>query len=120
MQYIESRLAVAAISKRCYEYATSFEDFLKIITASTNLDELLLIRTSIVNDLMQATTLQNLQRAKGVDPDSEEAATLPKPKIIAALKLKKYIQQLTFAKAQCEINLTKLGYTENFANDLVS
>lgn len=31
VQYIESSLAAAAISKRNYEYAASFEKFLKII-----------------------------------------------------------------------------------------
>lgn len=65
VQYIETRLAAAAISKRSYEYAASFEDFLKVINNTTCLDELLTIRTSIVNDIMQATTMQNLQRAKG-------------------------------------------------------
>lgn len=31
VQNIESRLAAAAIKKRSYEYAATFEDFLKII-----------------------------------------------------------------------------------------
>lgn len=69
VQNIETRLAAAAISKRSYEYAASFEDFLKIINNAGNLEELSLIRKSIVNDLMHATTIQNLQRAKGVWSD---------------------------------------------------
>lgn len=120
VQYIETRLAVAAISKRSYEYAASFEDFLKMINATTNLDELLSIRTSIVNDIMQATTMQTLQRAKGLDLDSDDSSGLSKSEIAASRKLKHYIQQLSFAKAQCEKNLTRLGWEGSCSNDLVS
>jgi len=58
VQNIETRLAAAAMSKRSYEYAASFEDFLKIINNSGNLEELSLIRKSIVNDLMHAMNQQ--------------------------------------------------------------
>lgn len=119
VQNIESRLATAAINKRSYEYAASFEDFLKIIQNSTSLEELLQIRTSIINDLMHATTMQNLQRAKGLDPEIEENC-LSRSELSAAVRLKRYIQQLTYAKAQCEKNLMKLGWDGHFTNDLVS
>lgn len=119
VHYIETRLAAAAINKRSYEYAASFEDFLKIINATQSSDELVLIRTSIVNDIMQATTMQNLQQAKGLDPDAEQSSH-SKSELTAATKLKRYIQQLSFAKAQCEKNLGKLGWSGNFSNVLVS
>lgn len=123
VQFIEARLAAAAISKRCYEYATSFEDFLKIINGSTNCDELMLIQTSIVNDLMQATTIQNLQRAKGLDPDSDNSnggdRQFSKAELSSAIRFKKFVQQLTFAKAQCDKQLVKLGCSDNVAKDLV-
>ncbi|GAB0086123.1 sorting nexin-25 [Sergentomyia squamirostris] len=90
VQYIETRLAAAAISKRSYEYAASFEDFLKIINNSQSVDELLMMRSSIVNDLMQATTMQNFRRAKGLDGEGEEEV------------------------AQTEKNLSKLGWEGNF------
>jgi sorting nexin-25 len=67
--YIETKLVAVAISKRSYEYAASFEEFLKVINTSQTIDELLSIRTSIVNDIMQATTMQNLQRSRGLDRD---------------------------------------------------
>lgn len=118
VQCIESRLAAAAICKRSYEYAASFEDFLKVINHSNSMDELLSIRTSIVNDIMQATTMQNLQRAKGLDPDTEDGSNLTKSEMSAAVKLKRYIQQLSFAKTQCEKILGKLGWEGNFSNDL--
>ncbi|XP_053948481.1 sorting nexin-25 isoform X2 [Anastrepha ludens] len=136
VQNIESRLAAAAISKRSYEYAASFEDFLKIINNSGNLEELSLIRKSIVNDLMHATTMQNLQRAKGalirnyglrydwikillsgLDPDTDDHS-LSKSEMNAAVRLKRYVQQLTFAKAQCEKNLGKYGWNGNYTSDV--
>lgn len=128
VHYIETRLAAEAINKRSYEYAASFEDFLKIICASHSVDELVLIRTSIVNDIMQATAQQNVQTAtKAVDGDGDQggaaggavAAAFSKSDLANANKLKRYIQQLSFAKLQCEKNLNRLGWTGNFPNELV-
>ncbi len=119
VQFIESRLATAAMLQHSYEYAASFEDFLKVIASTNTVDELVSIRSSIVNDIMQATTQQNIQRSKGMDPDSEQS-TFTKSELAAAIKLKRYIQQLSFAKAQCEKNLMQLGWKGSFANDLVS
>ncbi|XP_039498777.1 sorting nexin-25 [Drosophila santomea] len=117
VQNIETRLAAAAMSKRSYEYAASFEDFLKIINNSGNLEELSLIRKSIVNDLMHATTMQNLQRAKGLDPDHEDHS-LSKSELTAAVRLKRYVRQLTMAKGECEKNLAKFGWNGNYSSDI--
>ncbi|XP_017051936.1 sorting nexin-25 [Drosophila ficusphila] len=117
VQNIETRLAAAAMSKRSYEYAASFEDFLKIINNSGNLEELSLIRKSIVNDLMHATTMQNLQRAKGLDPDHEDHS-LSKSELTAAVRLKRYVRQLTMAKGECEKNLAKFGWNGNYSSDV--
>lgn len=112
---IQTRLASIAFSRRSYEYANSFKDFIKIIEESSSVDELLQIRSSIINDLMQATTTQNLQRAKGINIEAG-TSTLKRSDINAALKLKKYIQQLSYAKIQCENVLSKLGWTGNYNN----
>ncbi|EDX17365.1 sorting nexin-25 [Drosophila simulans] len=117
VQNIETRLAAAAMSKRSYEYAASFEDFLKIINNSGNLEELSLIRKSIVNDLMHATTMQNLQRAKGLDPYHEDHS-LSKSELTAAVRLKRYVRQLTMAKGECEKNLAKFGWNGNYSSDI--
>lgn len=66
---------------------------------------------------MQATTLQNINRARGVDPDVEKnssSSTINKSEINAARKLKRYINQLTYAKRQCEKRLSDLGWDINF------
>jgi sorting nexin-25 len=119
VECVQSKLASIALSRRSFEYATSFQDFLRIINTSTSIDELLQIRSSIINDLMTATTTQNLQRAKGIDIESGSTAGLKRSELNVALKLKKYIQQLSFAKSQCEKNLTNsLGWVGNCSNDL--
>lgn len=130
VHHIETRLAAAALSKRSYEYAASFEDFLGVIAAARSTDELLQLRTSVVNDMVQATTQQNLQLAKrgatsnenGGDGSgsSSSSSSGGKAGAEAASKLRRYIQQLAYAKAQCEKNLARLGWTGSFTNDLVS
>lgn len=114
---IQTKLASIAFSKRSFEYASSFKDFIKIIENSQSIDELLQMRSSIINDLMVATTTQNLQRAKGIDIETG-SSTLKRTDINAALKLKKFIQQLSYAKNQCEAALEKLGWIGNCSNDL--
>ncbi|XP_066254123.1 sorting nexin-25-like [Euwallacea similis] len=68
------------------------------------------VRYNIVTKLMQATTLQNLNRVKGVDLDNEKGNVgIQKSEITAAKRLKKTISHLTAAKNLCERKLTNLG-----------
>lgn len=117
-QYISSRLAAEAINKRSYDYAACFEDFIKIINNSTSIDELLMIRKSIINDVLQATTMQNMQRAKGMDPDHDENSIRNKTEMNMAIKLKRYLTQLSYAKSQTEKSLIRLGWEADFNNEL--
>lgn len=116
--YIESRKLSSNVYVRAFESARTFEDFLRIIRKTDNMDALISIRYNIVNRIMQATTLQNLNRTKGVDLDNEKAslsiAGISKADIIGAKKLKKYINQLTFAKKECERQLNKLGQCDQY------
>ncbi|XP_049300058.1 sorting nexin-25-like [Anopheles funestus] len=131
VECIETRLVAVAIQKRSHEYAANFEDFLHIIDMTQTTEELHSIRASIVSDIRQATTMQAMQRARGgftIPPcdstgssgasstsengghsDGEPAATL---------RLKRYIQQLSFAKSQCEKCLTRLGWEGSVSNDV--
>lgn len=79
--------------------------------------------------MMQATTIQNLKRARGIDPDLDKNAVLAsgvgKNDLLAARKLKMYINQLSYAKAQCEKRLSMLGWDGAFphqdeANKVIS
>ena len=110
MSFVESKLAAAALNRRVsHEYASSFQDFLKLINNCTNSEELLVIRQSILADLLQATKKENLQRSKGIVSDS----SIKRSEGVSALKLKRYIDQLSFAKSQCETILKKLGWEGN-------
>lgn len=66
---------------------------------------------------MQATTLQNIKRAKGVDADvtkTSNAGGISKSEINAAKKLKRYIEQLMFAKKECEKRMSDLGWNMEY------
>ncbi|RZB41741.1 PXA and/or Nexin C domain containing protein, partial [Asbolus verrucosus] len=121
--YIEAQKIAANVHVKAFEYAKSFEDILKIIAKTDDIDALKSIRValtnrcyrySLVTKLMQATTLQNLNRSKGVDLDNEKSvlasAGVNKSDINAAKKLRKYINQSTLAKKECEKRLTSLGW----------
>lgn len=67
---------------------------------------------------MQATTLQNVKRAKGIDVDliekSGNQSNTNRQQVADAKKLKRYIDQLTIAKEECEEALRKLGWDGAF------
>ena len=73
---------------------------------------------------MQATTLQNMSRARGIEADvsSDGSGSVIRPggavvnrrQIVAARKLKRYISQLSYAKSQCEAKLAELGWDGPF------
>lgn len=75
---------------------------------------------------MQATTLQNMNRARGVEADTVTegssggaggrggAAGGGRRQVAAARKLRRYISQLSYAKGQCESALTALGWEGPF------
>lgn len=117
------------------------------------------MRTSCVNDIVQATAQQQLHAARkvstctappppppsqfsgdghcnnngsgagnGHDPhgnhggghdadDDESAASSGPAQRKRDAKLRRYVQQLTYAKAQCEKRLARLGWTGAYAND---
>ncbi|XP_050300025.1 sorting nexin-25 isoform X2 [Anthonomus grandis grandis] len=75
------------------------------------------IRSNVVSKLMQATTLQNLNRAKGLDLDNEKSmqnSGVLKSDINAAKRLQKTIGHLTRAKELCEKKLSSLGSVSGY------
>nr|XP_023024783.1 sorting nexin-25 [Leptinotarsa decemlineata] len=109
--YIEANHVHVDLPKKALESANNFED---LIDKIDDIQVLRSIRYNIVTKLMQATTLQNLNRAKGVDLDNDKttlsSAGVQKSDISAAKKLRKHINQLTSAKQQCEKKLMSLGW----------
>lgn len=54
----------------------------------------------------------------GLDPDTEDNC-LSRSDLTAAVRLKRYVQQLSYAKSQCEKNLSKFGWNGNYSSDMV-
>lgn len=107
--YIEQQQLTEAMHKKTYEYAESFEDFIQMIKNSKDLEVLKHIRYNIVTEIMQATTIQNVKRAQGLDPENN---ILGKSDVVQARKLKRYISQLTYAKNTCECHMQALGWND--------
>ncbi|KAG7200932.1 hypothetical protein KM043_003293 [Ampulex compressa] len=107
LSYIEQQQLAEAIHRKTYEYAESFEDFIRMINSWNDLEVLKHIRYYIVSEIMQATTVQNVKRAQGLDPDNN---ALGKSDGAQARKLKRYISQLTYAKKACECHMQTLGW----------
>ncbi|CAK9801081.1 Sorting nexin-25 [Anthophora plagiata] len=107
LSYIDQQQLAEAMHRKTYEYAESFEDFIRMIKSSKDLEVLKHIRYNIVTEIMQATTIQNVKRAQGLDTDNN---TFGKSDAIQARKLKRYISQLTYAKNTCECHMQSLGW----------
>ncbi|KAH0554738.1 sorting nexin-25 [Cotesia glomerata] len=103
LAYIEQQQLAEAMHRKTYEYAESFEDFIRMIKGSRDLEVLKHIRYNIVTEIMQATTIENVKRAQGLDLDANA-------KDVQGRKLKRYISQLTFAKTTCEHHMQSLGW----------
>ncbi|KAM3968308.1 LOW QUALITY PROTEIN: sorting nexin snazarus [Aphomia sociella] len=118
LQYLEAQKEVNAMHVRTHEYAKTFEDYIRLINNCNNVDTLKRLRYDIVTQIMQATTLQNVKRAKGIDIEAIEKSStqhnISRQQIADAKKLKRYINQLTIAKAECEAALRKLGWDGAF------
>ncbi|XP_015608529.1 sorting nexin-25 isoform X2 [Cephus cinctus] len=107
LMYIEQQQMAEAMHRKTYEYAESFEDFIRMIKSSKDLEVLKHIRYNIVTEIMQATTVQNVKRAQGLDAENN---TFGKSDAVQARKLKRYISQLTYAKNTCECHMQSLGW----------
>ncbi|KAG5318461.1 SNX25 protein, partial [Acromyrmex heyeri] len=107
LTYIDQQQLAEAMHRKTYEYAESFEDFIRMVKSTKDLEVLKHIRYNIVTEIMQATTVQNVKRAQGLDLENN---ALGNSDAIRARKLKRYISQLTYAKNTCECHMQTLGW----------
>ncbi|XP_058788923.1 sorting nexin-25 [Phymastichus coffea] len=108
VSYIQQQQMAEALHRKTCEYADSFEDFIAMIKTTKDLEDLKRIRYSIVSEIMQATTTQNIQRAQGLDPENN--TMFGKSDLAQGRRLKRYISQLTYAKKTCECHMQALGW----------
>ncbi|XP_050715248.1 sorting nexin-25-like isoform X2 [Eriocheir sinensis] len=107
--YLRQQQAAEELHRRTYMYAASYEDFITLIHDSTDVHDLKHLRRNIINEIMQATAINNLKKAKGLDVNKDSTPQGPgKGDLLQARNLKRYINQLTYAKAQCERRITVL------------
>ncbi|XP_075866792.1 sorting nexin-25 isoform X2 [Microcebus murinus] len=103
---LEYREQINEHHKRAYTYAPSYEEFIKLINSNSDVEFLKQLRYQIVVEIIQATTISSfpqLKRHKG-----KETAAM-KADLLRARNMKRYINQLTVAKKQCEKRIRTLG-----------
>ncbi|XP_058145856.1 sorting nexin-25 isoform X2 [Dasypus novemcinctus] len=103
---LERREQASEHHRRAYTYAPSYEEFIKLINSSSDVEFLKQLRYQIVVEIIQATTISSfpqLKRHKG-----KETAAM-KADLLRTRNTKRYINQLTVAKKQCEKRIRALG-----------
>ncbi|XP_077589232.1 sorting nexin-25 [Stigmatopora nigra] len=109
LSQMEQREQLAEQQKKAYTYAASYEDFIKLISTSTDVIFLKQLRYQIVVEIIHATTISSLpQLKKQKDRKGKESAPM-KADLLRARDKKRYINQLTVAKKQCEKRIRLLG-----------
>ncbi|XP_075053038.1 sorting nexin-25 isoform X2 [Mixophyes fleayi] len=109
LSQLEYREQVNERHKKTYTYAPSYEEFIKLITNSSDIDFLKQLRYQIVVEIIQATTIGSFpQMKRQKDSKGKETAAM-KADLLRARNMKRYINQLTVAKKQCEKRIKLLG-----------
>ncbi|KAL9971473.1 hypothetical protein ACROYT_G017639 [Oculina patagonica] len=119
--HLEAKEALTAQHKQGYAYAETYEDFIKMINTSNSVEALKQIRYHIIAEIMQATTINNLKGIDQFGQDDKQGKALKKDAQLRARNLKRYINQCTVAKSQCERRIKMLGgpdYTNHGGTDI--
>uniref|UniRef100_A0A8C6K6X0 Sorting nexin 25 n=1 Tax=Nothobranchius furzeri TaxID=105023 RepID=A0A8C6K6X0_NOTFU len=103
---LEQREQQAEQQKKAYTYTASYEDFIKLISTSTDINFLKQLRYQIVVEIIHTTTISSLPQLK--KQKGKESAAM-KADLLRARDMKRYINQLTVAKKQCEKRIRLLG-----------
>ncbi|XP_075786432.1 sorting nexin-25 isoform X2 [Pelodiscus sinensis] len=109
LSQMEYREQVNEHHKKAYTYAPSYEEFIKLINSNSDVEFLKQLRYQIVVEIVQATTISNFpQMKRQKDTKAKETAAM-KADLLRARNVKRYINQLTVAKKQCEKRIRLLG-----------
>ncbi|XP_065454008.1 sorting nexin-25 isoform X5 [Chrysemys picta bellii] len=109
LSQMEYREQVNEHHKKAYTYAPSYEEFIKLINSNSDVEFLKQLRYQIVVEIVQATTISNFpQMKRQKDTKGKETAAM-KADLLRARNVKRYINQLTVAKKQCEKRIRLLG-----------
>ncbi|KAM6440647.1 sorting nexin-25 isoform 2-T2 [Liasis olivaceus] len=95
--------------KRAYTYAPSYEEFIKLINCNSDIEFLKQLRYQIVVEIVQATTISSFPQLKRQKENKVKETAAMKADHLRARNMKRYINQLTVAKKQCEKRIRLLG-----------
>ncbi|KAG8134710.1 hypothetical protein E2320_007802 [Naja naja] len=95
--------------KRAYTYAPSYEEFIKLINCNSDIEFLKRLRYQIMVEIVQATTISNIPQMKRQKENKVKETAAMKADHLRARNMKRYINQLTVAKKQCEKRIRLLG-----------
>ena len=115
LAYIQKNQSVREISRKTFVYADSFEEFVALISDTSDVNEVRQMRYNILTEIMQATTVDNLRRAKGAAGPTSHAGEDNRTSagstsdLLSPRHMKRYINQLVHAKGVCERRLRELG-----------
>ncbi|RWS09097.1 hypothetical protein B4U79_07176 [Dinothrombium tinctorium] len=107
LDYLKNQKLEMERIKKSYAYSETFEDFIRMINKCTNVEELKRIRYYVITEIMQCTALNNLKRERNADSGKDLSITMNSPHLntkgvlLLNRDLKKYINQLRFAKRLC-------------------
>ncbi|XP_030047356.1 LOW QUALITY PROTEIN: sorting nexin-25 [Microcaecilia unicolor] len=109
LSQLEYREQVNEHHRKAYTYAPSYEEFIKLINSSSDIDFLKQLRYQIVGEIIQATTLGSFPQVKRDKDTKGKESSAMKTDLLRARNMKRYINQLTVAKKQCEKRIRLLG-----------
>eukprot|EP00794_Sanderia_malayensis_P007412 gene7412-8232_t len=108
VMYLEDREKITETRKQQYAYAETYEDFIKLINTTNDIETLKQIRYHTIAEIMQATVIHNL---KGIDREdgAEKPTKRNKKEMLRERNLKRYINQCRVAKSLCEKRIRMSG-----------
>ncbi|XP_067993052.1 sorting nexin-25 isoform X2 [Melanerpes formicivorus] len=109
LSQLEYREQMSEHQKKDYTYAPSYEKFIKLINSSSDVEFLKQLRYQIVVEIVQATTISNIPHVKRQKDSKGKETAAMKADLLRARNVKRYINQLTVAKKQCEKRIRLLG-----------
>ncbi|OXB76769.1 UNVERIFIED_CONTAM: hypothetical protein H355_016250 [Colinus virginianus] len=137
LSQLEYREQMNEHQKKDYTYAPSYEEFIKLINSNTDVEFLkqlryliaakgkyavrdkkgcyltfcavFYLRYQIVVEIVQATAISNFPQVKRQKDSKGKETAAMKADLLRARNMKRYINQLTVAKKQCEKRIRLLG-----------
>jgi sorting nexin-25 len=137
INYLTEKENSNKLLKRTFSYAANYEDFIKMIKASSSLEEMKQFHYKIMTEIMQATIINEFKNSQdtgenssvfyaddstGSDPvglgnqhkassSSDLHSKSTKAEMLRSRNLKAYLKQLRYAKQLCVRRMNQMKYS---------